>query len=133
MKFVSIAEAAKLTGKSTKTIRQWIKVGQIQGAVMEQSKHGARYMIPVEALDVEGTDVERTMNTLPEPLTQTSTVEAYIETLENRIENTLLSMETRLLEQIDARLEARDRVLLEAIRARQEETRPWWRRLISKD
>ena len=130
MKFVSITEAAKLSGKSTKTIRQWIKTGHIKGAIMEQSKHGARYMIPVEALD---TNHERTVETLPAPYNPASTVKA----LEIRLEATLLSLEARLLESIDARLEARlearDKLLLEAIRTRQEEKRPWWRRLISKD
>lgn len=112
---------------STKTLRKYINNGRLPKRV-EMSKHGNRYMLTEDELR---TLFEHGTSMVPAEATPTMpTMEEYRRTLETSIENTLLSMESRLLEQIDARLEARDKLLLEAIRTRQEEKKPLLRRFV---
>ncbi|MFA4834879.1 MAG: helix-turn-helix domain-containing protein [Dehalococcoidia bacterium] len=128
---LTIAQVAKLTGKSTKTIRNYIKTGRLK-AIMEPSPFGHRYVIAADTL--EGLQCQTP--TLPlEPLeTQLTPVlplETTLEALEKRMEDRLVTLENRIVERVEGRLAERDRRLDEFIGEWLEEKKKpsWWARL----
>jgi excisionase family DNA binding protein len=127
--YLNIHQAAAQLGKSTKTVRKYIKDGKL-AHVKENTVYGSQYLIPLEAveslLNIAG-PAETGMEVLPEGKSVSSIVEPL-----QAIESLLLGMEASRQEYD----KSRDDKLLQAIErleARVEEmSRPWYRRLWKK-
>ena len=126
MKYLTIIDAAKYLGRSTKTVRNYIKSGKLN-AVMEDSPFGHRYVIPLEELQ-KMKDGDCPSDVKP--------VESILEVIQPNlplepVENMVIGVEKRLLEAMESRMEAleerleeRDRLLMEALERMEAKKKP---------
>lgn len=128
--YLNIHQAAAQLGKSTKTVRKYIKDGKLQ-AVKENTPYGSQYLIPLEAITSmlnPANPTEKGMEALPE-VTNLPSIPTPLEA----IENMLLGVEGRMIKTMQEYQQNREDRLLEAIErleVRVEElSLPWWKRV----
>lgn len=130
--FIDLKEAAQYFEVSPQTIRRWIKDGRLQ-AELRESVYGKQYFIPRHQIDKvaqiqDVVSVERTV----EIASLLKAMESYFSERENRLMDEMGALREEVAaareqisnkqEQVTERMENHDRLLMETLRAIQEQT-----------
>ncbi|VBB08446.1 Hypothetical protein LUCI_3752 [Lucifera butyrica] len=125
----NIKQAAEVIGVSTKTVRKRIQSGELPAVWEDRGKGMSQWWIPMGAVQAAATTLEAI------PVTRHLSPVEVAQMIQNAVREAVQQELENFREDMEIRSDQRDKKLMEAIRAIQEERRnqsakPWWKKML---
>ncbi|MBS4040103.1 MAG: helix-turn-helix domain-containing protein [Flavobacteriales bacterium] len=122
----TINEASKLIGVNSATVRRRIKNGELK-AELKDGAYGKQYMIPADQIQTPAQVITDVI-----PITRQVSITELTQMIKTQIMDEVRSELVEIKEsqkRIEQSINDRDKKLLEEIRDRQHEKKPWYKRI----